>query len=189
MKDVGLLVLRLVTGGLLAGHGSQKLFGWFKGYGPQGTAGWLESMQMKPGDQWAYLAGASEFSGGLLTALGFMSPVGSIVATAPMAIATGKVHWGKPIWVSEGGAELPITNIAVLTALSFTGPGRLSLDRAFRIRLPWSLIAAAAALTTFGIVRGLRGQPPVPQEIPLPEPARRRLAPAGLSSRPQAQPV
>ncbi len=56
MIDLGLLVLRLVTGGLLAGHGSQKAFGAFGGYGPEGTAGWLEALGLKPGKTWAYLA-------------------------------------------------------------------------------------------------------------------------------------
>src|SRR5207245_5216835 len=43
MRDLGLLVLRLTVGGLLAGHGAQKLFGWFGGFGLKGTAGWVES--------------------------------------------------------------------------------------------------------------------------------------------------
>ena len=53
-----------------------------------------------------------------------------------MAIATTKAHWGKPIWVTEGGAELPVTNIAAATALIVGGPGKYSLDRAFGLRLP-----------------------------------------------------
>ena len=53
MRDIGLLILRLVMGGLLVGHGSQKLFGWFSGPGLKGTAGFLESMGLKPGTPWA----------------------------------------------------------------------------------------------------------------------------------------
>src|SRR5215218_7704938 len=51
--DLSALALRLCTGGLLAGHGAQKLFGSFGGYGLAGTAGWLESMGMRPGKPWA----------------------------------------------------------------------------------------------------------------------------------------
>lgn len=118
MKDLGLLALRLTAGGLIAGHGAQKLFGVFGGYGLEGTAGWIESMGLKPGKTWAQLAGASEFGSGLLTALGFLGPLGPISTLAPMTIAWATVHAGKPIWVTSGGAELPLTNMAIATALA-----------------------------------------------------------------------
>lgn len=60
--DIGLLALRLTTGGLLAGHGAQKLFGWFGGHGVAGTAGWLESLGLRPGKPWALAAGCSRRS-------------------------------------------------------------------------------------------------------------------------------
>ena len=44
MRDFGLLLLRAVVGSLLAGHGAQKLFGWFGGFGIQGTSGWLNRL-------------------------------------------------------------------------------------------------------------------------------------------------
>jgi putative oxidoreductase len=148
MNDLALLTLRLTTGGLLMGHGAQKLFGWFGGYGIEGTAGWLESLGLRPGRHWARLAGASELGGGALTALGLASPLGPVSVIAAMGTATAKAHWGKPIWVTSGGAELPVTNIAVATALALAGPGRYSLDRALGIRIPLPvalLVAAAAA--------------------------------------------
>jgi putative oxidoreductase len=151
MKDLGLLLQRVVIGGLLAGHGSQKLFGWFSGPGPEGTAGFLESIGIKPSDKWAFAAGASEFLGGSLTALGFLWPLGPITAMAPMGMAAGTVHWGKPIWATKGGAELPVTNLAVVTSLVLTGPGRLSLDRLLSVRVPWQL----TALTGLGVAGGV----------------------------------
>src|SRR5579872_5084108 len=111
-NDIGLLILRLAVGGLLAGHGSQKLFGWFSGPGLKGTSGWLESMGLKPGTPWATAASTSEFGGGMLTALGFLHPLGPIGTMGAMIMATAKAHWGKPIWVTRGGAELPVTNMA-----------------------------------------------------------------------------
>src|SRR2546429_9773351 len=75
MRDIGLLILRLAVGGLLAGHGSQKLFGWFSGPGLKGTAGWLESLGLKPGTPWATVASASEFGGGVVTTFGFLHPL------------------------------------------------------------------------------------------------------------------
>jgi putative oxidoreductase len=166
MGDIGKLLLRVTTGGLLAGHGSQKLFGWFGGNGLQGTAGWLESMGMKPGNQWAIGASASEFGGGTLTALGLLHPIGPIATMAAMAMATGKVHWGKPIWVTTGGAELPLTNIAIALALALDEPGRFSLDRMLGIRVP-RLLALAVALAEAGIVAyGITNNPqPVPAPV------------------------
>ena len=53
-----------------------------------------------------------------------------------MAMATRKAHWGEPIWVTEGGAELPVLNIAISTALMIREPDAFSLDRVLGIRLP-----------------------------------------------------
>lgn len=155
MEDLALLLLRATFGGFLAGHGAQKLFGWFGGPGRQGTAGWLESMGLKPGQYWGAAASGSEFGGGLLTMLGFLSPLGPVATLGSMGMATAKVHWGKPIWVSSGGAEFPITNIALATALMLTGPGKFSLDGALGTDLPrWVAIpgvAAAIAGVAFGV--------------------------------------
>jgi putative oxidoreductase len=140
MVNLGLLVLRLVFGTLMMGHGSQKLFGWFKGPGVQGTASWMESMGMRPGKFWAVLAGGTEFGGGLLTALGFLNPLGPLATFAAMSMAAVKAHWGKPIWVSQGGAEYAITNAGISSALMATGPGEYSLDRLLRLRLPRWLV-------------------------------------------------
>jgi putative oxidoreductase len=170
MSDLGLLIIRLTVGGLLAGHGAQKLFGWFGGHGLAGTGGWLESLGLRPGSRWATLAGLSEFSGGLLTALGLFHPVGPLVMLAPMSVAVGKVHWGRPIWVTEGGAELPVTNLAVALGLVLTGPGRLSLDRLLGVRPPAPLPALAAAGVVIGTVLAL---------TPRPAPARPQAETAG----------
>jgi putative oxidoreductase len=155
MSDLGLLLLRVVSGGLLAGHGAQKLFGWFGGHGPGGTARFLESIGVKPGHRWAFAAGASEFGSGLLTALGFLWPIGPITELAPMAMAMGTVHWGKPIWATAGGGELPVINMATAVSLAMTGPGRLSLDRLLGVRMRWPLTALAAAGVVGGVALGL----------------------------------
>jgi putative oxidoreductase len=154
MKDLGLLTLRLTTGGLLAGHGLQKLVGAFGGPGRKGTAGFMESLGLKPGQYWGLAAGLAETSGALM-ALGLFEPLGEIGVISAMTMASLTVHSGKPIWVTEGGAELPVTNIAAATSLILTGPGRLSLDSLLGTRLPRPLallaLLGAAGSVAYGV--------------------------------------
>ena len=74
---LGLTVLRWVLGGLFFGHGAQKLFGVFGGHGLRGTAGFFEGIGLKPGNVHATAAGLMEFGGGILLALGLITPVAS----------------------------------------------------------------------------------------------------------------
>ena len=165
MRDIGLLILRLTMGGLLAGHGSQKLFGWFSGPGLKGTAGWLESLGLKPGTPWATVAAASEFGGGTLTALGLLHPLGPIGTMGGMIMATAKAHWGKPIWVTQGGAELPVINLAIALTLTLTGPGRFSLDQVLGIRVPRVLVVAVVIVEAVLVIIGIT-RPPTPAPTP-----------------------
>jgi putative oxidoreductase len=155
MTSIALLILRVTVGSLLAGHGAQKLFGSFGGHGVEGTAGWLESMNLTPGRQWALLAGLSEFGGGVLTALGALNPIGPIMAMGSMLMATVKVHAGRPIWVTEGGAELPVTNMAAQAALILAGPGKLSFDGLLGIRIPRWFGLAALLATIAAVILGI----------------------------------
>lgn len=151
LKDVGLLALRGVAGGLVGGHGSQKLFGWFEGPGIEGTTGFMDSLGLEPAKPWAAMAGGSEFFGGLLTTLGLFHPIGPIIKLGPMLTATRQIHWKTPIWATEGGAELPLTNIAISFALATMSPGRFSLDHLLGIRVPRAVTLVVVA----GVAAGL----------------------------------
>jgi putative oxidoreductase len=164
MRDLALLVLRAIMGSLMLGHGAQKLFGWWGGYGLEGTSGWLESLGLRPGRPWAILAGGSEFGGGVLSLLGLLNPFGPLGVIGAMAVATRKAHWGKPIWVTEGGPELPITNMSIATALMLAGPGKYSLDRALGIRVPrWIALLALVALV-IAVAFAAKTEPPPQQD-------------------------
>src|SRR5919107_1425244 len=136
LEDAAPTIVRLVQGTLMAGHGAQKLFGSFGGPGLEGTSGFMEMLGMRPGRPWAYMAGLSEFGGGVLTPLGLLNPLGPLGVIGAMAMATRKAHWNKPIWVTEGGAELPVLNMAISTALMIREPDAFSLDRVLGLRLP-----------------------------------------------------
>jgi len=125
---VGLFVVRLVLGLTLVAHGSQKLFGWFGGYGLKGTGGWMESIGVKPGTLFAFLAGAGEFASGLGIAAGFLTPVSAAVMVLVMVVAIVTVHIKKGFWGTNGGYEYNLLIIAAALAISLNGPGSFSVD-------------------------------------------------------------
>lgn len=159
--DVALLILRLTVGLLLAGHGAQKLFGWFGGHGLGGTTGWLASIGFRPPRLWAVLAGLCEFAGGLLFTLGWLSPLGSLGIAASMITAIAKVHWPK-VWTTAGGFEFPLVNLVVVIAVGITGPGGIALDNILGTALPTRLSLVGVVLVLVGWIYAMahsaRGQ-------------------------------
>jgi putative oxidoreductase len=144
---VGRLLLRLVVGGLFVGHGTQKLFGWFGGYGLDATAQAFEKMGMRPGRRNAIAAGAAEAGGGALLVAGFETPLAASVLTATMITAIQRVHASKGPWVTNGGYEYNLVLIAAVLALAEVGPGALSLDGALGTERHGSHWALAALFT------------------------------------------
>ncbi|MGG4207637.1 DoxX family protein [Paenibacillus jamilae] len=132
MLASGLLLIRLVVGLLLVGHGAQKLFGWFGGYGPKGTGGWMESIGIKPGVFMAVSAGLMELLGGALFALGLFTPLAALLITVTMLGAIFKVHGPNGIWATANGYEYPLVLIAVAIGIALTGAGSYSIDALLR---------------------------------------------------------
>lgn len=162
--DTGLLIIRLAVGLFLAGHGAQKLFGWFGGHGLRGTGGFLESLGYRPGRVFAVLAGVAELGGGLLLALGLFTPLGAAAAIGMMLNATGSVHWPK-VWITDGGLEYPAVLASAAAGIAFTGAGAYSLDNAFDLDLGgvgWGLAAVAVGVATGVIVLTIRRPTPEP---------------------------
>jgi putative oxidoreductase len=111
------LILRVLIGGLFVGHGTQKLFGWFGGHGPEGTGGFFESIGLKPGKRNAIAAGAAESGGGALLASGVALPLAGAALTGTMAGAIRHVHASKGPWSTDGGWEYNAVLIAATLAV------------------------------------------------------------------------
>jgi putative oxidoreductase len=156
----GLFIIRLALGAFLFAHGTQKLFGWYGGYGLDGTGGFFESVGHRPGRQMAMVAGLSEAVGAGLLVLGLFTPLASAMIIGTMIVACVSVHAKNGPWATNGGYELPLTNAVVAAGLAFTGAGAWSLDSAFGI--PWTrgwgvgLLAVCVAGIAAGIVLSRR---------------------------------
>lgn len=126
---VAALILRVPVGLTLAAHGAQKLFGWFGGYGLEGTGQWLASIGLEPGYLMALLAGGAEFFGGLALVLGLLTRPAAVIAAFTMLVAIFAVHIGNGLFMSNNGYEYALTLFAVTLALAVQGAGRFALDR------------------------------------------------------------
>jgi putative oxidoreductase len=173
--DLALLVLRVVVGLFFAGHGAQKLFGKFGGHGLDGTAGFFESLGMRPGRVHAAAAGAAELTAGVLLVLGLATPLAAALIIAVMTVAIVTAHASKGPWVTDGGYEYNVVLIAAAFALAGAGPGELSLDGAIGWMADvsgtgWALGALGAGLLgAVGALASARLAAPAPE--PEPEPA------------------
>jgi putative oxidoreductase len=152
----GLLVIRLVFGLTVAAHGAQKLFGWFGGPGLEGFGGFLEQLGIAPGSRWSWTAALGEFGGGLLVALGLLSPLGNFLVIGSMLTAILVVHLPQGFFNQKGGVEFPFLIAAAMLGLSLTGPGSWSLDSLWRVRLPepatWLVLAVLTLLGVAGAI-------------------------------------
>src|SRR5687768_5249788 len=170
--DLGRLSLRATIGGTFFVHGTQKLFGWFGGYGPDGTGQFFESLGLRPGRRNAMVAGWTETGGGILVALGLATPLAAAGLSAVMITALRTAVWNEGIKPATGEHETLLAAAAL--ALTETGPGKPSLAPALRLerRGPgWvrAALGAGAAGSAMAISRGRQeppAQPPAPAEAP-----------------------
>lgn len=136
--NAGLLVARLVFGLLMAAHGSQKLFGWFGGYGLTAVGGYFESLGFRPGRFFAAAAATSELAGGLLVATGFLGPIGPALVLAVMVVAAVTVHLQHGLFAMTNGVEVPLLYSAAVVSLALSGYGSYSLDAALGLDIVWT---------------------------------------------------
>ena len=123
--DVGVLILRLVLGLTMAAHGYNKFFG---PGGIAGTAGWFNSIGMRPGAFHARVAAGTELAAGLGLALGLLTPVAAAGFVALMLVAAWTVHRKNGFFITKEGWEYNLVLAAAAVAVA-VAPGRLSLDQ------------------------------------------------------------
>ncbi|MEU6216325.1 DoxX family protein [Streptomyces sp. NPDC047022] len=170
-RDVGLLLLRLGIGGVLAAHGTQKLFGWFGGHGLAATGGFMESVGYRPGKASALASGLAETGSGTLLALGLATPAAGAAAVGAMTGAAA-VHVPNGFFAQGGGYEYPATLALTAAGLAASGPGRLSADallghsvnRDWMVPAAFAVTAAVTALVVGARCRRLREKPEGRQE-------------------------
>jgi putative oxidoreductase len=167
----GILLLRLVVGVAFVGHGTQKLFGWFGGYGPQGTGGFFASKGYRAPVLMAVAAGLGEAAGGTLLAFGFATPLAAALLATVMINAIASVTFKRAFML---GSELELIYLTIALSLAAIGPGRFSIDRAIGwddniSGVWWGVAALGVALVvsfltlTLGRTRPVERQEPAAQ--------------------------
>jgi putative oxidoreductase len=162
--DFGILLLRSAVGLTMAAHGAQKLFGWFGGPGLAKAALGFEQLGFVPGRRHARMAGLTEFGGGLLLALGLLTPVAGALILALMLVAALAVHAKGGFFLTTGGYEYNLVLGVAGISLVFTGPGLFSLDTLLGLPFTgpsWGVAAVIAGLAGSAVQLASRRQPAV----------------------------
>jgi putative oxidoreductase len=150
--DIGLLLLRVITGVLLAGHGMQKISYRFGGNGLRGGIEEFRSDGFRGGALTALAAGLGQLGSGLFLAAGLATPAAATAAIGVMTVAaTVKARNG--LWVQHDGYEFPLVLITITSALAFTGAGTYSVDALLGLDHPAPWIGLGA--TAVGVGAGL----------------------------------
>jgi putative oxidoreductase len=178
----GVLLLRVVLGLSLAAHGAQQLFGAFGGGGPRGTAAHFAGLGFRAPLLMALAAGLAEFGGGLLLAIGLLTPLAALAIAVVMLNAIATVHRRNGFWNTSGGYEYPLLVWAVAMALAAMGGARFSLDALIGWEgdlggVWWGLavVVGGAAISAATVLLGRSSRAPEPAAV-ADEPAVRRAA-------------
>jgi putative oxidoreductase len=148
--DIGLAFLRIVVGLTMAAHGAQKAFGWWAGPGPAGWRGIMNSLGFRPSRLWATVSTGAELGGGLLLALGLLTPFAAAVLVGQSIVIIGHVHAPKGFWNTNSGYEFPLALAAGAVAVALAGPGAISLDNELGLRFDGVVRVALVALGAIG---------------------------------------
>lgn len=150
--DLALFILQLAVGLTFAAHGAQKLFGWWDGPGMAGWEGAMGKMGFRPPRLFAWVSALVEFVGGLMLAVGLLTPLVAAVIVAQAVVIIGRAHWANGFFNQRSGIEYPLLLGAGAAALGLAGPSALSIDGAIALVVDPTV---RVALVIAGIVAGL----------------------------------
>lgn len=150
--DAGICLLRIVAGTTMAAHGWQK---FFAGGRLPGTAGWFDSMGMRPGRVHAVVAAGTEVVAGVMLALGLATAAAGAAFTALMLVAGWTVHRANGFFSVRSGWEYNLVLATIGVAVATTGAGRWSLDHAFGWTTAMSGVSGFVIAFGGGVVAGL----------------------------------
>jgi putative oxidoreductase len=167
MRDAALLGARVLLGGYMLIHASQKLLGKFHGPGLEGAGALFEKNGLAPGRQMAASAAATEITGGLLTITGIANPAGPLAVAGAMSVAAAHNRKGG-LMAARGGIELPVSYVTLALTLAATGPGKYKIGPS----LPRWLTAVGTvggAVAAGALIAKMVTSPPAVAAAPEPE--------------------
>jgi putative oxidoreductase len=162
--DLALTIIRVAVGLIVAGHGAQKLFGWWGGQGLEKWSGAVANMGFALPRLFALLVAFTEFFGALMLAGGILTPLVCAALAVDMIVAIAKVHLSKGFWITRGGVEYSLALLVIFVVFGLHGSPRYSFDEFFGIA-PYSAVAfvatfiAGGAITWLAMVTGTQHRP------------------------------
>jgi len=163
MRDAALLGARLLLGGYMGIHASQKLFGKFHGLGLEGQGALFEENGLTPGKHMAAGAAATELTGGVLTVTGIAFPAGPLAVAGAMSVAATYNRKGG-LMAARGGIELPVAYVTLALTLAAAGPGKYKLGPTLHPKLATIGALAGGALAGALITKMVTATPPADEE-------------------------
>lgn len=170
MRDVAMLGARLLLGGYMGIHASQKLLGKFHGPGLDGAGAAFEKHGLAPGRQMAAAAAATEVAGGVLTVTGAAWPAGPLAVAGAMSVAAAHNREGG-LMAARGGIELPVSYVTLALTLAVAGPGKYKIGPSLPGKLTAVGVLAGGAVAGALIARMLTAAPPAEEPAPAAQPA------------------
>jgi putative oxidoreductase len=158
--NLALLILRVALGLTMAAHGINKIKG-----GIGGTAGWFDSIGMRPGKMHAWFAAGGEIGSGLLLAAGLLTSFAALGFVGLMTVAAVTVHLKNGFFIIKEGWEYVFVLAVTAVSLAMLGPGEWSVDDALGIAddldgYAGLAISAGGGLLAAALLLGIFYRPP-----------------------------
>ncbi len=150
--DIALLLLQVGVGLTFAAHGAQKVFGWWGGPGLKGWEGAMQHMGFRPPRLFAMTSAFVELGGGVLLAVGFLTPIVAAALVAQTVVIIGQVHWANGFFNAKSGIEFPLLLGIGAAAIALAGPGGVTADAALGLAVD---PVTSGLLLVVGLVAGL----------------------------------